>query len=156
MRRMQLVEANVAKQAEVDRATKLQEDLDAAKQQMAATHAAVHAWREDGAQLLANEQSRHAAEAAALHDEIARLGAVAQELKAAATSEPAPASEPAVSEGVPPAQSGGAAAPPAAAAAAAAHAPAAAPATAVEMTPAQEALQVLAAKGKDQVDALEA
>ena len=67
----QLAEANVAKQAEADRATKLQEDLDAAKQQL-----------EDGAQRLANEQSRHAAETAALHDEIARLGAVAQELNA--------------------------------------------------------------------------
>lgn len=67
----QLGEATAAKQAEMDRANQLQEDLDVAKQQL-----------EDGEQRLTNEQSRHAAESAALQDEIKRLGAVIKDLNA--------------------------------------------------------------------------
>lgn len=67
--KMQLGEVTTAKQAEVDKAAKLQEDLEVAKQQL-----------EDGVQRLTNEQSRHAAEKTALQNEIARLGAVVKKL----------------------------------------------------------------------------
>ena len=67
----QLGEATAAKQAETERAAKLQEDLEIAKQQL-----------EDGEQRLKNEQSRHAAETAALQNEIKRLGALIQDQNA--------------------------------------------------------------------------